>query len=78
MDFRRANTEPSMYFRRANTETYSKCNINLSKIVGKDEVFLGLAGLVLRFPLSSALGKSLGAALAALGKHPPSLQFYLE
>ena len=48
MNFLRANTEPPVHFRRANTETYYKNNVNLSKRVGKDRVFLGLAGLLLR------------------------------
>ena len=44
--------------------------VNLNKRVGKDRVFLGLAGPV--------LGKSLGAALPALGKPRPSLLFYTD
>ena len=51
VDFRKANTEPSLDFRRANTETYQKQNVNLSKRVGKDMVFLGLAGLILGISL---------------------------
>ena len=51
VDFRKANTEPSVHFRRANTETYQKQNVNLSKRVGKDGVFLGLAGLLLGISL---------------------------
>ena len=43
---------------------------NLSKRVGKDGVFLGLAGLLLVI--------SLKAALPALGKSRPSLLFYLD
>ena len=49
VDFRKANMDPSVNFRRANTETY--CNVNLSKRVGKDRVFLGLAGLLLRISI---------------------------
>ena len=51
LDFRIANTEPSVYLRRANRETYWKQNLNLSKRVGKDRVFLGLAGLLLGISL---------------------------
>ena len=51
VDFRKANTEPSVHFRRANAETYQKQNVNLSKRVGKDRVFLGLAWLLLRISL---------------------------
>ena len=47
VDFRKANTEPSVHFRRANMETYQKLNVNLSKRVGKERVFLRLAGLFL-------------------------------
>ena len=47
VDLRKANTEPSVHFRKANTETYWKKNVNMSKRVGKDRVFLGLAGLPL-------------------------------
>ena len=39
------------HFRRANTETYQKQNVNLSTRVRKDRVFLGLAGLLLRISL---------------------------
>ena len=49
--FRKAYTEPSRHFRRANTETYLKQNENLSKRVGKDEVFLWMAGLLLGISL---------------------------
>ena len=51
VDFRKANTEPYVNFRRASTETYRKYNVNLSKRVGKDRVFLGLAGLLLGISL---------------------------
>ena len=51
VDFRKANTEPSVHFRKANRETYQKQNVNLSKRVGKDRVFLGLAGLLLGISL---------------------------
>ena len=51
VDFRKANTEPSVNFRRANSETYWKYNVNLSKRVGKDRVFLGLAGMLLGISL---------------------------
>ena len=70
VDFRKANTEPPVHFRRANTETYYKYNVNLNKRVGKDRVFLGLAGLL--------LGISLRAALPVLGKPRPSLLLYLD
>ena len=50
-DFRKANMEPSVHFRRANTENYWKQNVNLSKRVRKDGVFLGLAGLLLGISL---------------------------
>ena len=49
--FKKAYTELSRHFRRANTETYQKQNVNLSKIFGKNEVFLGLAGLLLGISL---------------------------
>ena len=51
VDFRKANTEPSVDFRRANTETYWKQSVNLSNRVGKDRVFLELAGLLLGISL---------------------------
>ena len=51
VDFRKANTEPSVHFRRANTETHDKKNVNLNKRVGKDRVFLRLAGLLLGISL---------------------------
>ena len=47
VDFRKANMKPALYFWRANMETYQKYNVNLSKRVGKDGVFLGLAVLLL-------------------------------
>ena len=47
MDFRKANTELSMHFRRASTKIYWKYSVNLSKRVRRDEVFFGLAGLLL-------------------------------
>ena len=59
VDFRKANTKLSMHFWRANTETCWKKNVNPSKRVGKDRVFLGLPGLL--------LGISLGLAGLLLG-----------
>ena len=47
-DFRKANTEPSVHFRRANTETYQKQNVYLSKRVGMNRVFFGLAEPLIR------------------------------
>ena len=70
MHFRQANTEPSMHFRTANTETYQKQNVNLSKRVGKDGVFLWLAGLCPREILRSNP--------ASPWKPRPSLLFYLD
>ena len=55
-----------------------KQNVNSSKRVGKDRAFLGLAVLSSGFPMGFALGKFLGAAMPALGKHNPSLLFYLD
>ena len=43
-----------------------------------DRVFLRLAGLLLGISHCFDLGKSLGAALPALGKPRPSLLFYLD
>ena len=43
-----------------------------------DRVFIGLAGLLLEISFWLALGKSLGAALPALGKPRLSLLFYLD
>ena len=57
---------------------YFKYNVNLSKRVGMDGVFLGLAELLLKISPGFALGKFLGAALPALGKLRPSLLSYLD
>ena len=40
MDLMEANMEQSMHFRRANTETHQKYNVNLSKRVWKDETVM--------------------------------------
>ena len=64
VDFRKTNTEPSVNFRSANRETYWKWNVNLSKRVGKDRVFLGLAWLL--------LGISLGLRLWEIPRSSPA------
>ena len=51
VDFRKANAEPSVHFRRANTETFFTQIYILFLRVGKDGVFLGLAGLLLGISL---------------------------
>ena len=57
---------------------YLKQNVNPSKRVRVDGVFLGLAGCSLGFPSSFAIAKSIGTALPALGKSCPCLLFYLD
>ena len=70
VDFRKANMEPSVNFRRANTETYWKQNVNLSKSVGKDRVFLGLAGLLLGISLGLRPREIPRSSLASPRKTP--------
>ena len=75
-NLRRANTEPSVDFRRANTEPsvdFRKANTELSVHFRRANT-----GCSLGIPSGFALGKSLGAALPALGKPHPSLLFYLD
>ena len=78
VDFRKANSEPSLLFRSANTETYEKLNVNLRKRVGKDRVFLGLAGLLLGISLGLRRWEIPQTALPALGKPRSFLLFYLD
>ena len=58
--------------------TNFKGNVNLSKSVENDRVFHGLAVPLLGISSGFALGKSIGAALPALGRPDPSLLFYSD
>ena len=73
VDFRRANTEPSVDFRKANTEL----PVHFRSKLGETGLSSGWQGCSPEFPGGFALGKSLRAALQALGKPRPSLLFYL-
>ena len=59
-------------------KTYFRLNVNPNKESGWMEFSSGWQGCSSGFPSGFALGKSLGAALPALGKPPPSLLFYSD
>ena len=69
-NLRRANTEPSVHFRRANTETYLQKNVNLSIKVRKDRVFLELAGQLLGISLVLCPGEIPRSSPASPRKTP--------
>ena len=78
VDFMKVNTEPSVHFRRANTETYWKWNENLSKRVGKDRVFLRLAGLLLGISLGLRPREIPQSSPSSPRTTPSFLLFYLD